>query len=96
MPNLSSVIPYISMIIAAVALYRNLKGDTKTDAGQMMEIIVKLENINEGVKDIKSEVKDIRTDMDKTKERLVVVEQSLSSAHKRIDTLLHYCDKEDK
>ena len=89
MTELTQILPFASLLIAAVALFRNLKGDTKQDAGQMMEIIVKLENINEGVKDIKSEVKDIRTDMDKTKERLVVVEQSLKSAHKRIDTLHH-------
>lgn len=94
MPNLSSVIPYISMIIAAVALYRNLKGDTKTDAGQMMEIIVKLETINENVKEVKADMKDVKSDIERMKERLIIVEQSAKSAHKRIDTLHHESEAE--
>lgn len=87
MPDLSQILPILSMLIAAFALYRNLKGDTKQDAGQMMEVIVKLETINENVKEVKADMKDVKSDVEKMKERLIVVEQSAKSAHKRIDKL---------
>ena len=87
MPSLAEVIPFVSLLIAALALYRNVKGDTKADAGQMTEVIVKLETINENVKDVKTDMKDVKSDVEKMKERLIVVEQSAKSAHKRIDAL---------
>ena len=87
MPNPAQVISVLSLLIAALALYRNVKGDTKTDAGQMMEVIVKLETINENVKEVKADMKDVKSDVEKMKERLIVVEQSAKSAHKRIDSL---------
>lgn len=87
MPELTQLIPIFSLLIAALALYRNVKGDTKTDAGQMMEVIVKLETINENVKDVKADMKDVKAEVEKMKERIIVVEQSAKSAHKRIDAL---------
>ena len=87
MPTIPEVIPFLALIIYAVALFRNNKADTKQDAGQMMEIIVKLETINENVKEVKSDMKDVKADMEKVKERLVIVEQSTRSAHRRIDNL---------
>jgi len=87
MPTISEVLPLLAIIISAVALFRNNKADTKQDAGQMMEIIVKLETINENVKEVKADMKDVKADMEKVKERLVIVEQSTRSAHKRIDNL---------
>lgn len=87
MPTISEVLPLLAIIISAVALFRNNKADTKQDAGQMMEIIVKLETINENVKEVKTDMKDAKADMEKVKERLVIVEQSTRSAHKRIDNL---------
>lgn len=80
-------LPILSFLIAAFALGRSLRGDAKTDAGQMMEIIVKLETINENVKEVKSDMKDVKMDMEKAKERLTIVEQSVKAAHKRIDGL---------
>jgi DNA anti-recombination protein RmuC len=50
-------------------------------------VIVKLENINDNIKEVKIDMKDIISDMDKVKERLTAVEASAKSAHKRIDNL---------
>lgn len=52
-----------------------------------MEIIVKLETINENVKEVKSDMKDVKSDMERVKERLIIVEESTKAAHKRIDGL---------
>ena len=94
MPDLSQMLPVLSIAIAAFALYRNLKGDTKQDAGQMMEVIVKLETINENVKEVKADMKDVKSDVERMKERLITVEQSAKAAHKRIDTLHHESEAE--
>ena len=77
----------ISLLIAAFALYRNVKGDTKQDAGQLTTLIVKLEAINNDTKEIKSDIKNVKSDVDKMKEKLTLAEASTKSAHKRIDYL---------
>ena len=51
----------------------------------MTTMIVKLENISMGISEIKSEMNNIKCDLTQ-RERLVIVEESCKSAHKRIDT----------
>ena len=85
--ELTQIISVLSFLVAAFALGRNLRGDAKTDAGQMMEVIVKLETINENVKEIKTDMKDVKVDVEKLKERVIKIEQSTKSAHHRIDTM---------
>ena len=92
--QLPIVLSIISCLVAVMAFMRNSKQDTKQDAGQMMEIIVKLETINENVKEVKSDMKDVKNDMEKVKERLVIVEQATKSAHHRIDMIRDH--KEDE
>lgn len=86
----------LSLIIAFVALWRNQKKDSRDDGAQISEVLVKLEILQSDLKEIKadfkSEVKAIRTDLEVFKDRLVVVEQSTKSAHKRLDEL-HEVDK---
>ena len=68
-------------------LKRNKASDDKKDATEMTTVIVKLESIGTGVTEIKSDMKNIRQDLQELRERVVVVEQSTESAHYRIDTL---------
>lgn len=79
------LVSILSFLVAAFALGRNLKGDVKSDQSEMTTVIVKLETINENVKEVKNDIKDVKSDMEKLKERLTIVEQSVKSAHKRID-----------
>lgn len=90
----AQILSILSLLIAAAALFRNLKGDAKTDAGEITTVIVKLEAVSENVKEIKADMKDarvdmkdVRSDINVMKERLAAVEQSAKSAHKRIDDL---------
>lgn len=76
-----------SCLIALAAFYRNVKGDTKHDAGQLTTLIVKLENIQDDTKEIKGDIKDVKSDVDRMKERITLNEASIKSAHKRIDYL---------
>ena len=87
MPTLDQVLPILAILISTLSLGRTLKSDVKGDAGQLMEIIIKLEAISENVKEVKTDIKDVKSDNEKTKERLTIVEQSVKSAHRRIDGL---------
>ena len=81
------LITVISFLIAGYALFRNLKGDAKGDQAARTTVIVKLETINDNIKDLKNEMKDLKSDIEAIKERVTIVEQSTKSAHKRIDGL---------
>lgn len=91
MPDIKDIATVLSLLIAAAALWRNLKGDSKSDGAQISEILVKIELMASDLKEIKAdfktEVKSIKGDMENLKERLIAVEQSAKSAHKRIDGL---------
>lgn len=82
----------ISGVSLAFALYqgitnmkRNKTQDDKQDASELTTVIVKLENIGEGVNEIKSDIKNVKEDVIELRERVVAVEQSAKSAHHRID-----------
>ena len=80
----------ISVLSVSFALYsgisnlkRNDKKDTAEETAQLTTVIVKLENIGDGVSEIKSDMKNVK----ELRERLVAVEQSAKSAHHRLDGL---------
>ena len=82
----------ISGISLAFGLYqgvsnlkRNQKTDAKNDASQLTTVIVKLENIGNGITEIKSEMNYVKSDLKETRERIIKVEESTKQAHKRID-----------
>ena len=74
-------------------LKRNNTADAKNDASQLTTVIVKLENIGTGVTEIKNEMSNIKNDVKDIISRVVKVEESLKSAHKRIDNCEKYCKR---
>ena len=93
MPDFKDIATIISLLIAAAALWRNLKGDSKNDGAQISEILVKMELVQSDLKEIKadfkSEIKGLKVEVENLKDRVTIVEQSAKSAHKRIDGLKH-------
>lgn len=81
----------LALLISAAALFRNLKGDNRSEGAQISALLTKVELIQSDLKEIKSdfkaEVRGLRTDLESIKERVTIVEQSTKSAHKRIDGL---------
>lgn len=77
----------IAMIVAAFQISRATKQDRHSADVETTTIIVKLEGIADGVKDIKNDMKELKTEVEGIKERVILVEASTKSAHKRIDTL---------
>lgn len=57
-----------------------MKGTT-----QITTVLIKLENIADGIAEIKGEMKSLRDELGELRERVSKVEASAASAHKRID-----------
>lgn len=89
-------VEYIPVIISFLALlatiYFNGSGKKRTEtsdavqkAAETATINVKLDQIGGDVRDIKYDITSVKGDVQNLKERMVVVEQSTKSAHKRMD-----------
>lgn len=75
-------------------LYFNTKNSKRTDEKDLTErikdtarITVTLDMINSNTQEIKTEIGSMRKDINQHSEKLVQVEESVKSAHKRIDGL---------
>ncbi|MBR1732169.1 MAG: hypothetical protein IJ729_00270 [Alloprevotella sp.] len=77
----------VAVIVAITNLRRNNAADDRRAATETTTLIVKLENINNGVNEIKSDMRSMKSDIQDLRDRLIIVEQSAKSAHHRIDTL---------
>jgi len=78
----------------ALALYfglatkrRNDRSDAQKEGADMTTVVVKLETISSGVNEIKADLRNVREDVNATRERLIVCEQSTKQAHKRLDEM---------
>ena len=84
----------ISGITMAFGIYsgmtsikRNNRNDDKKDSAQMTMVIVKLEGISEGVSEIKKDLTHVKNDIKEITERLIVAEQSVKLAHRRLNEI---------
>ena len=87
------LISIFSLAISVYASLKNTKRGDRTDieakAMETATINVKLDTIGNDVKDIKYDISAVKNDVKNLTERMVVVEQSTKSAHKRIDESLN-------
>lgn len=90
----------ISALALAFAVYqgiigirRNRSKDDKKDAVEMTTVIVKLENISNGISDIKIDMKNMGNEVRELRDRVIKAEDSAKSAHRRIDEI-HFPPKE--
>ena len=54
MVTIQEALPYISVLIATLAFFRNTKTDTKADIVSITTVTNKLDNISDGIREIKS------------------------------------------
>ena len=66
---------------------RSERSDTKTEASQLTAVMVKLEIIGTGVTEIKTELTNVKNEVQESRERIVKVEESTKQAHKRLDSI---------
>lgn len=80
-------VPLLSLLIAALALRRNNKQDTSADARERAMLTADVRYIRNSIDEIKLENKSIQKDMGELKQKVVEIEQSTKSAHKRLDDM---------
>ena len=89
--ELGYLISILSLIVASIVGFTNLRrnnsADDKKQSAEMTTVIVKLENINTGINEIKADVRNVKSEVQELRERIVVVEQSAKSLHKRVDEI---------
>ena len=76
----------VAIVVAIATLRKDHEQSDRREASETTTLIVKLENINNGVNEIKSDMRNMRDDIQDLRDRLIIVEQSTKSAHHRIDT----------
>jgi len=85
------IISIISLVVAAIVGFTNIKrnqhADNRQAAAEMTTVIVKLETLNNNVTEMKTELRSLGTNYQEIREKLIILEQSTKSAHRRIDTL---------
>lgn len=76
------IISFLSLLLAA---YTFLSRNNKENTTELTTVIVKLENIGNGISDIKSEIASMKNDQKEDHDRLIQVESSLSSLWKQFN-----------
>jgi len=76
-----------AVLVSTLSLLITVSRNGKTDTAQMAALMVKLEHLSEAVTEIKLNMRRYDEALEKHLERIVQVEQSAKSAHRRIDTI---------
>lgn len=82
-------ISFLSFLLAAYSL---LSKNNKENTTELTTVIVKLENIGNGISDIKSEIANMKNDQKEDHDRLIKVESSVSSLWKQFNEEKHIKD----
>ena len=77
-----------ALVITALAFKRNETNDTAAHATEQATMSADIRYIRSSVDEIKLENRAIKKDLDAVKDRILVVEQSVASAHRRLDDAL--------
>ena len=75
----------ISICSLLLAVYTFLSRNNKENTTELTTVIVKLENIGNGISDIKAEIASMKTDQKEDHDRLIKAESSLSSLWKQFN-----------
>lgn len=89
--DVSTLIAIISTFFAVFFgvrnLTRNKTTDDKADATQMATMIVKIDAVGTTVNEIKADMREFKTEQQYLRDKIIEIESSVKSAHKRIDTI---------
>ena len=66
---------------------RGMRREAGKHAAEMTMVIVKLEDISNGVAEIKADLSNVKGDIRELTERLIVAEQTLKQAQRRLEEL---------
>lgn len=81
-------ISIVALIVSAINVFTNMRRanrkEDKDASTQMTTVIVKLENIGDDIKDVKTDVRELRGDMLNHTERLAAIEQKVRALDKAV------------
>lgn len=75
----------ISVASLLFAIYSLASKNSKENTSELTTVIVKLENIGTGIRDIKAEIAGMKDDQKEDHDRLIKVESSVSSLWKQFN-----------
>ena len=84
---IGSVVGVIGSILGILGAYNYAKNNTKEEVQCNTRLADKLDYLKTGIDDIKLDNKDMGRQLISINDRLIVVEESAKSAHKRIDKI---------
>ena len=82
-----TVVSICAMVIALLGLLLNSRKETRTDAASMAEIKTGLNTVNNGVNEIRVELRSIRDSLNEHTDRLARVETMAENNSHRLDAL---------
>ena len=82
-----TVVSICAMVIALMGLLLNSRKETRTDAASMAEIKTGLNTVNNGVNEIRVELRSIRDSLNEHTDRLARVETMAENNSHRLDAL---------
>lgn len=85
--NTGVLIALIGCIVGLAGWLRNHDTDNEKETSNMTTVLVKLENIQVGISELKSDLRRTSEDLKGIDRRLTVVEESVKQAHKRINEI---------
>lgn len=77
----------LSICSILLSAYIFLSKNNKENTSELTTVIVKLENIGNGISDIKTEIASMKIDQKEDHDRLIKLDASLSAAWKQINEL---------
>lgn len=80
-------VPVIALIFTVLSFSRMTKKDTKEDASERATMSADIKYIRTSIDDIKLDNRAIKNELSDLQKTVARVEQSVESAHKRIDDL---------
>lgn len=78
---------FISLASLLFAIYSLASKNNKENTSELTTVIVKLENIGTGIRDIKAEIASMKTDQKEDHDILIETKASLATAWKQIGEL---------
>lgn len=85
MQYFSYVISGISLLISIVLAYRLFKNDSKDESSELTTVIVKLENIQGGIADIKNDLVKTKEDLREDHDEIIRMQENLKQVWKIIN-----------
>ena len=81
---ISAISLIFSIIVGVSGMKRNEKTDNQQEASNLTTVIVKLENIGNDIKEIKTDMRDVKNDIQNHAERLIKAEQQIKVLNKTV------------